>query len=293
MHSAGVLAEWEGMNETIMKEFPDYLLQSEGINIALLSQILSPINELRASAGKDGVTLTRIIDGAVPQKFAVFASEMDALVNVWLTWKEQEEHRQLMEARRLEKAREDAFKIAENCSEISIYTVPDASDVWVVTLGKAKYSDHDYDECSYGPDELLQNVQSAKEDWDREQQVKANVEKAHKVVALIEEASIDAEGKHYWITFYGKRRWSESDDLYATLCEMANEHISDLLNAHPYIELEKISKKTAEQKAVWAIRYNGQERTAQGLNEVLTAIDECIDTEKRAALSRVKQELTH
>jgi hypothetical protein len=267
-----------------MNEFPQNLLQTEKHTIDLLSQTLfDPMTELRADVDTWGVALVRIMESMAPCRFTLSASECDAFVATWLAWKQQQEDRKLAEARRLEKAREDAFEISGACPEISISLVPPHTDVWIVKRGEVIYSTSREEGESYGPLELLDNVKSAKTDHDKEQQTLVDVKKALSIASKVEMLIETPNSIYYHVEFHGDRRsWVKNDELLKTVKDVADQYLQSLLVAHPNIQLVKID--STEVPAPWRITRDGceGEDVLQGFSQVLKAIEHYIAEKQEA-----------
>ena len=266
-----------------MNEFPQNLLQTEKHNIALLSQnLFDPMTELRADVGTCGVTLVRIMENTAPSRFTLSASESDAFVAVWLGWKQQQEDHKLAEARRLEKARADAFEIADECPEISISLVEPHTDIWIVER-KGKIYATNGQGYSYGPLELLTNVKSAKTDHDKEQQTPVDVEKALSIASKVGMLIETPNATSYHVEFYGDRRsWVKNDELLRTVKDVADGYLQSLLVAHPDIHLVKID--STEVPAPWRITRDGceGEDVIQGFSQVIKTIEQYIAEKQEA-----------
>jgi hypothetical protein len=259
-----------------MDEFPGYLLKEKSHHVTVLSQQFQDrMSEMRADLSSYGATLFRFVEDGKTKNFPLTDDEADAFVASWTAFRTQQHEEEQAEIRRLEEAKEQAFAIAKSCSAISIKTT-DHADIWIVTLGEVIYTDGLADRV-YGPDELLNCVQRAKHDWDEEQRIEIEVQEAYRVADQVEGIAIEGDGGQFWLTVFGRRRWSTAKDLNETLKDMVNTHITALLNDHPTIELKKIAEKTNEQKAVWSLTRDGTEVcTAQGLVEILKSLGQVV-----------------
>lgn len=266
-----------------MNDFPTYLLRDQDQHVTVLSQRFSgSIRFTHADMSNNGAALLRFFEDGKTKKFPLTSEEADAFVMSWLAFRSQQYEAEQAEKHRLEEAKERAFAIAESCPAISVATTTHP-DIWVVTLGEVVYSDGPGDPV-YGPDELLKSVQCAKKDWDEEQRVEADVEKAHAIAAKIEGMTIEKFPPDYNVTFHSiERKWIDPKNLYSVLKDIANQYITELLNDHPQISLDKIAEKTADQKAMWSIRRDGAEVcTAQGIIEILHAVEKLVAEAKEA-----------
>ncbi len=257
-----------------MNDLPKYLLQSEEHTIALLSQSLfDPMTELRAHTHDDGATLMRISEDAGACTFTLSPAEADAFAMAWLAWRRQQYSAEQAEIRRLQEVKEQAFAIARDCPDIVIAEA-EVDDVWVVTLFEERYLNDRYDGRSYGPDELLRNVQSAKADYDKQQQIQADVEKALSIASRLGMDIEAANEAYYHVQFHADRRsWVGKAGLLSTVKEVADHYLQALLKAHPTIHLIKSDKGLP---TTWIITRDGDagECVVQGFAQVLKTVEQ-------------------
>jgi hypothetical protein len=259
-----------------MNDLPKYLAQYGKRNIVLLAQTLcNPMYELRADVTTDGAMLTRFTEEAKPEKFGLSPSEADAFAMSWLAWRGQQYDAEQAEIRRLQEVKERAFAIARECPAIVIADVPPHTDIWEVSLGEEIFST-DEGSRSYGPDELLSNVESAKAEYDKQQQIKADVEKALSIASKLGMAVEAANDAYYHVNFHTDRRsWVEKSGLLSTVKEVADKYLQTLLNEHPAIHLVKLDK-SLDMPTTWIITRDGHEGecVVQGFSQVLKTVEQ-------------------
>ena len=177
----------------------------------------------------------------------------------------------------------ETFRDYADCPDIVIADVPPHTDIWIVRLGEDTYSNDRYNDRSYGPDELLSNVQAAKADYDKQQQTQADVEKA-KVIADHLGMDIEAANEAYYhVQFHADRRsWVGKAGLLSTVKEVADNYLQALLKAHPTLHLIK-ADNVQGLPTTWIITRDGHEGecAVQGFAQVLKAVEQYVEAEKQ------------
>lgn len=267
-----------------MKDLPTYLAKYEEgrvlRHIALLSrQFCEPMRELRVDMEADGVQFLRLSENDMPAKFGLSAAEADAFAASWLGFRAAEYDKEQAEIRRLEETKAKALALVESCPALSVRQ-GNSADVWHVSFGEHEY------EPDYDPDEFLATVKQAKGEYDKEQRVKAEVERALSLASHLGIKTERPNQTYYHVEFHADREtWVKDDRLLSSVKQMASRYLNSLLKAHPAIHLVATEEKSEDQKTIWIITRDGHEGECKvaGMAQALKTIEQYIEGEKQVA----------
>src|SRR5262249_48477717 len=146
------------------------------------------MGETRADMTVEGVTFIRFFRKSQTQGFSLSAEEAEDFAMAWLSFSSMRYELEQAEIRRIEQVKQQAFAISATCPVILI-EVNDAR-FWKVSVLEIKFS-----RFAYGPDELLIQVQNAKEAYDEHERIKLEVEKAFTIASKAEGMSITSRAE--------------------------------------------------------------------------------------------------